>query len=665
MRRPVLAIAALLALSVLLPCDAQLAPDARKIAGVAAGEIVEAKASWWGFDPEDSAASLQAAIDSGVPKLVVDKMTGPWVVTPIQLISNQEIVFEEGVEVLAKRGEFRKRNDILFSAGGCENLSLIGYGATWRMWREDYADPELYEHGDWRHSLFLGACKNVKLYGLTLDGSGGDGIYIGSDSAGNPCSDIHIKDVTLERHYRQGISVINAENLLIENTILRDTDGTAPMAGIDFEPNRPAERLVNCVMRNCEFSNNTGRGILLALRNMSADSPDISLSFENCTSTADHGSVWVDLSGSIDEAPDGTIDFTDCVFEDSIGPGILMTKPAARAHTRFVNCSVIDPSADEPGTNPIVVMSRQDATAPAGGIDFIDCVITDATERNPITYVNAGSVGLADITGTLIINRDEQRETVPLTAEALAKWMPVVASRDIPHMTLEGINLQPLVPDAPADSYAFAHCRARWIGHWVLHASEGDEVSLTVQFGQVGKYHGADLPVTITGPSGEEVQRVSVPFMQDTEVAFTAPQTGLYRIDAAPGVNLMAIVASSHPLSVSNEQGPIRLTASPGDYYFWVPAGTREFAVRVSGEGNGEGVRAMLIDPDGDIFDEVDNSAWTHQFEVDLAQGTPGQAWLLRLARPTVMPMDDHHVDLRGVPPLLAPTADALLCPIE
>ncbi len=85
---------ALFALLTLLPAAAQIAPDAAKIAGVADGTITEAKASWWGFDPEDSTAALQAAIDSGVPKLIVEKMAGPWIVTPITLVSNQEILFE-------------------------------------------------------------------------------------------------------------------------------------------------------------------------------------------------------------------------------------------------------------------------------------------------------------------------------------------------------------------------------------------------------------------------------------------------------------------------------------------------------------------------------------------------------------------------------------------
>ena len=76
------------------------------VAKVAAGEIKEARASWWGFDKDDSTRYLQTAIDSGAAKLIVDKMPSPWVTTPLKAASNQHIVFEDGVVLLAKRGEF-------------------------------------------------------------------------------------------------------------------------------------------------------------------------------------------------------------------------------------------------------------------------------------------------------------------------------------------------------------------------------------------------------------------------------------------------------------------------------------------------------------------------------------------------------------------------------
>ena len=42
------------------------------VAKVASGELREARASWWGFDAADSTAYVQAAINSGAAKLIVE-----------------------------------------------------------------------------------------------------------------------------------------------------------------------------------------------------------------------------------------------------------------------------------------------------------------------------------------------------------------------------------------------------------------------------------------------------------------------------------------------------------------------------------------------------------------------------------------------------------------
>ena len=83
--------------------------EPEKVAQVMAGELKEARVSWWGFNPEDSTEFLEAAIKSKVPKLIVDKQPSPWIAgKTLLLVSNQEIVFEEGVELLAKKGCFKR-----------------------------------------------------------------------------------------------------------------------------------------------------------------------------------------------------------------------------------------------------------------------------------------------------------------------------------------------------------------------------------------------------------------------------------------------------------------------------------------------------------------------------------------------------------------------------
>ena len=88
--------------------------------------------------PRTPPQPCRAAINSKVPKLIVDNVGGPWVVLPLSLVSDQEIEFEKGVEVLAKRGAYLDTNASLLTGSLVNNVVLSGYGATLRMWRDDY-----------------------------------------------------------------------------------------------------------------------------------------------------------------------------------------------------------------------------------------------------------------------------------------------------------------------------------------------------------------------------------------------------------------------------------------------------------------------------------------------------------------------------------------------
>ena len=103
------------------------------IADVHSGKSTVANAAWWGFDPEDATEGLQAASDSGAKRVVVPNMHADWIIQPIQLTGNQELIFERGTVVTAKRGEYRGRGDSMFTAQNVENLTIRGYGATFRM----------------------------------------------------------------------------------------------------------------------------------------------------------------------------------------------------------------------------------------------------------------------------------------------------------------------------------------------------------------------------------------------------------------------------------------------------------------------------------------------------------------------------------------------------
>ena len=306
---------------------------------VLSGERKTANAAWWGFNTDDSTDALQAAIDSGASKVIVPYTGSPWIVRPIKLTSDLEITFEPGVIVVAKRGEFKGKNDSLFQARGKQDIILRGYGATFKMQKADYTDPNMYEKSEWRMGIWLRACTNVQVYGLTIRETGGDGVYIGAVGDA-PCRDIVIRDITCTNNHRQGLSVISVDNLLIENCLFQDTDGTKPCAGVDIEPNSATCIIANIVVRNCVSRNNTGSGFLVYLLKLTEASHDVSILFDNCFDDG-NGRPIIKIGSGTDGGPNGLVEYRNCTIINNRTQAVALFDQSLypkRIRLHFNNC---------------------------------------------------------------------------------------------------------------------------------------------------------------------------------------------------------------------------------------------------------------------------------------------------------------------------------------
>ena len=250
---------------------------------------------------------------------------------------NQRIIFEPGVIIEAQRWSFHGFKDCLgiigSEWGAVHNVTIHGEGAVWRMWKQDYqcyvcpptpaggvpcqsggrwascskCEPsssdfnqtECYAKSEWRHGLNLWAGVDITISGLTIESSGGDGIETGAGIEGGDVpgglppgprespslltKNVVIRRVTLANNHRQGISVITAEGLLVEDSVMKGTNGTAPEAGVDIEPDNPNSILVDIVFRRCQFIDNNGGGVFIVIGNEDRweDAP-ISILFEDC-----------------------------------------------------------------------------------------------------------------------------------------------------------------------------------------------------------------------------------------------------------------------------------------------------------------------------------------------------------------------------------------------
>jgi len=365
------------------------------------GKTRAASAAWWGFNPEDATEAIQSAINSGAAKVVVPYVGQPWVVRPLHLKSNQDILFEPGVVLLAKEGEFRGPHDCLVHAQEVENVTLRGYGATLRMRKADYTKGG-YAKAEWRHTLGLKGAKNVKVLGLSLESSGGDGIYIGStwDNRRVPCERIIIRDCILRENHRQGISIVSAEHVRIENCAIWDTRGTAPQAGIDFEPDDPSELLSDIEVTDCILGGNAGGGFMFGLNQLNATSREVSIRVVNSLVRSSSGSgLCILLQG--EARPKGSVEFTDCTFENADYAGALCVWNAdAPMKVRFANCRWQNVARG--GTQAPIQLEFHGLGPAPGAVQFSDCYVYDDKPRPAVQLLAPEAARLQDAVSGVI-----------------------------------------------------------------------------------------------------------------------------------------------------------------------------------------------------------------------------------------------------------------------
>jgi hypothetical protein len=643
--------------------QAKIPPNEKAIEEVKQGKRKVAYASWWGFDPEDATEALQAAIDSGAPKVVVENMGRPWIVSrTINLRSNQEIVFEKGVIVEAKKGAFLGKGDCLFLAALQRNITIIGYGAVLRMRKLDYTQPP-YEKAEWRHALSIRSCENVRVFGLTLASSGGDGIYLGVAKRGVPNSNIHIKDVVCVDNYRQGISVISAENVLMENVVMRDTSGTPPMAGIDFEPNDPTEVLSNIVMRNCVVQNNSGDGFAFYLHNLNSASRPISIRLEGCRSIGNRRSVSISVGNSKEKTVNGVIEFVDCKFEGSEGAGIYIAqKPPFGCKVRFVKCEISDAALKQVTQSPIMFASARGNFEPIGGVEFIDCVVRDKVERLPMAFFNPAGVELTDVIGTLTLIRDGRATKFELTRELINEWFPQQAFKVFPKFEVKGAKFVPLFPDAKFPQGVSSTARLRGVAEFLVWANAGEKVAFTLKVLPVGKVEVRPAKVAITTPSGKVIGMKDAVAERDNDYEFVADETGAFRITCDADNATVTLSKCTHRFCLFAGEGTFHFLGTVGEFFFLVPKGVREFGVKVMGGDGTELVKVTVRDGVGQIVAERDNIAlW--QFAITRENEESDEIFSVKFDRPSIGVLEDFFVQLQGIPPLLAPVREALLKP--
>lgn len=287
----------------------------------------------------DDTAAIQAAIDSvasggtivvpegtymidvvgeGPPELCRDGCGG------IELYSNQtlELDPEASLQVIPCSSDYKLvriegRHDVTIRGG-----SLIGDRAQ----HEHLMGEDGHGHG----VVVLGS-EHVVIEDLVARDFWGDGFYVGPiDAMLVPSHDVEFRRCTADANRRQGMSVTHASHITIEDCQFSNTQGVAPEAGIDLEPDAP-QYVHDVLIRNTTFVNNT-YGVLMV-----AAAAEIEDVLVVGSVLSDNRTAGIAMLGT----PDKNLIYRNAIARNGVGITL------EGAHDNRIEDSVIESSASD------------------------------------------------------------------------------------------------------------------------------------------------------------------------------------------------------------------------------------------------------------------------------------------------------------------------------
>ena len=663
----------------------------------------------FGYDAQDSTQAIQKAIDSGAEIVVLDRQAGPWISNALNLRGDLELVLEEGVELQAKPGEFMRRGEVLLSASNTKNLTIRGEGkgATIRMHKRDYwAAP--YEKSEWRHGIALLSAENVLIENLQIAETGGDGIYVGvSGATKNPCRNVTIRKVDCVENNRQGISVISVDGLLIEDCVLRDTNGTPPAAGIDFEPNGENEQITNAVLRRVVSINNDGDGYSFYLPQLRQRGHELSFTMEDCHAVRNAGiGLNITVANGEDKVLDGAMLVKDSRFVGNHVGVAIRSKWAVGAPLTLENVTIETIAADLAqgrasyagvSSNPdypkkldqwsktttdsgISLIATGDDEYPNGGMTLKNVRLVDASDvfnqSKPFLLLrdaSARGVGFADLHGELVSenikNKDEVKiATTSFTTDALVTLYPSLNARRVPAWDLELLNK----PEGRAvsdelvaawrermkkDDFKPEPMAMRGGAEFWIYADANETATATFRQRVIGEYEPVPVVMTVVSPDGTEASfENGFAIDRPCTVEIKSPVAGWRRIDAEFGSSTLELEDSNAPVFFSTRP-KLDAYRSDGRYEFYVPKNTKDLGLRIVGSA-AEPVSLRVFDPDGkEVSAILDNPAlgvWNVELD-DAGEPVPPKSgfWSIQFEQPSEGALENYILTIYGVPALM------------
>ena len=608
------------------------------LAFAAHGADETVKASSFGWNPTNATKCLQAALDSGAKKVIVDKQASEWLVDMMFPRSNTEIVFEDGVVVRARPGSMYRIIDNLFRCKGVSNIVMRGEGkAILRMNRDDYLDKTRYQHGEHRHAVSLHGAENVVVRDLTIEDSGGDGVYV-----------LGVKHALLENlvcsgHARQGTSVISADDVTIRNCVFKHTKGALPECGMDIEPGLPAFNIGRVLLDNCVFCSNNCSGVAVNVSVLRNTNQRMDVTYRNCRmfDNAQRG-TWLVLASGAHAPVKGDLRFEGCVMSgNGAGPLQVNNLASDALHVSFKNC-VFDASGFRGSVAPVTLVNgriRDDLN----NLSFEGCRLLGCPAgRKPVTFEAMTGCGVlpGGARGVLAVEyADGSKGRFDFsTLEKMHRPKPELRTFETASVELR--RLVPLKADGKA---ARPQKPAGYRGNFTFlqYVDKPGEYKIRFRTQQIGKYSKISIPVEVYDINGTPHDTFTITTANFDYVLKAQSKKTIYRFEVKPS-GRRVMMTSELPGNGVVANGRVHwLTGSDQSIYFQAKAGAGDVKVELTMEP-GEWVSAELIDPAGNVVDRCEKRSAGVVLVGKRAKDDLAGIWSLHVTRF----VDDCHLRL-------------------
>lgn len=230
---------------------------------------------WFYFNSDDCTDTLndvfkisegcRLIISEGVYKVSVKNLIGTDYADPVntsilQPQSNSHITINGTIQLISNDRTHYNIIGIIDK----DNILLDGTG-------EIIGDVETHTGttGEWGHGVLISGSRNINVKDLRISYCWGDGLSVSYaekiltdkglvNSPYSPPEIINITNIKSSYNRRLGISIINGDGIILENSITEGNgtiNGTSPKAGLDIEPN-PNHSVNNVIVNGCLFYDN-------------------------------------------------------------------------------------------------------------------------------------------------------------------------------------------------------------------------------------------------------------------------------------------------------------------------------------------------------------------------------------------------------------------------